>query len=109
MIFKIVHAAEWRAAQSDDIYCGSPKDKEDGFLHFSTREQLPGTLKRYYARADDLVLVAADSAVLGDALKYETSTAGALYPHLYCALPLTAVQWARAIVRNENGEFVLPL
>jgi uncharacterized protein (DUF952 family) len=109
VIFKIVHVAEWRAIESETVYCGSPKDKEDGFLHFSTQEQLLGTLKRHYSRASDLLLVAVDGAALGEALSYEPSTAGALYPHLFGALPLTAVQWARPITLDENGEFVLPL
>ena len=82
LIFKIVHNDEWRAAEAAGIYCGSAKDQADGFLHFSTEEQLSGTLTRYYAEADDLVLVAGDAESLGAALKYEPSTAGALYPHL---------------------------
>jgi uncharacterized protein (DUF952 family) len=109
VIFKIIHAAEWRAMESDRFFYGSPKDKEDGFLHFSSTKQLLGTLNRYYAGADDLMLVAVDGTLLADSLRYEASTAGALYPHLYGVLPLAAVRWARPITRDENGEFVLPL
>ena len=108
-IFKIVHAAEWRAAETAAVYQGSAKDKEDGFLHFSTEEQLIGTLTRYYADADGLVLVAVDECALGDALKYEPSTAGELYPHLYGDLPLSAVTWARPIEQDTAGTFRLPL
>jgi len=109
VIFKIVHAEEWRPGETSGVYCGSAKDKEDGFLHFSTEEQLPGTLTRYYAGADDLVLVAVEEDALGDALKFERSTAGALYPHLYGDLPLSAVTWSRPIKRDATGEFLLPL
>jgi uncharacterized protein (DUF952 family) len=107
-IFKIVHAEEWRAAEGAGIYCGSAKDGADGFLHFSTEEQLMGTLMRYYADADDLVLVSVDAEALGDALKFEPSTAGALYPHLYGHLQISAVKWARPIGRGAGGEFQLP-
>lgn len=107
LIFKIVHREEWRAAEAEGRYQGSAKDKADGFLHFSTDEQLMRTLTRYYAHADDLVLVAVDADSLGDALKYEPSTAGALYPHLYGNLSLSAVRWARPIVRDARGEFAL--
>ncbi len=76
MIFKIVHAKEWPA---EGDYGGSAKDRADCFLHFSTAEQLIGTLTRYYAGADDLLLVAVDAEALGDALKYEKSRDGALF------------------------------
>ncbi len=108
LIFKIVHGEEWRAAEAAGIYRGSAKDKADGFLHFSTQEQLMGTLTRYYADADDLVLVAVDAESLGDALKYEPSTAGALYPHLYRDLQFSVVRWVRQIARNTQGEFTIP-
>jgi uncharacterized protein (DUF952 family) len=108
LIFKIVHGDEWRAAEAAGTYRGSAKDKADGFLHFSTQEQLMGTLTRYYADANDLVLVAVDADSLGDALKYEPSTAGALYPHLYGDLLLSAVRWVRPIARDTQGMFKIP-
>ena len=71
------------------------------------REQVPGTLERYYG-ASDLVLVAVDPVPLGAALKYEPASNGALYPHLYGTLPLTAVRWAKPIRRSADGEFLVP-
>jgi len=106
LIFKIVDRDEWAAARGE--YMGSAKDRADGFLHFSTAEQIPGTLARYYVDADDLVLVAVDADTLGTALKFEASRDGALFPHLYMPLPLSAVKWARAIKRGAQGAFVLP-
>jgi uncharacterized protein (DUF952 family) len=104
-IFKIVHAPEW---PTEGAYGGSAKDGADGFLHFSTAEQLLGTLTRYYADAGDLLLVAVDPAALGDALKFEPSRDGALFPHLYGSLPRAAVRWVRPIARDARGAFVLP-
>jgi uncharacterized protein (DUF952 family) len=109
LIFKICHSAEWHEAEAAGVYDGSMKDRADGFLHFSTAEQSMGTLTRYYADAHDLVLVAADAAALGPALKFETSRDGALFPHLYGALPLTAVKWVRSIGRDAAGGFIPPL
>jgi uncharacterized protein (DUF952 family) len=108
LIFKICHAAEWRDAEKQGEYTGSAKDRADGFLHFSLAEQLAGTLARYYADANDLVLVAVEAEALGAALKYELSRDSALFPHLYGLLPLSAVKWVRAIGRDAQGEFVLP-
>jgi|HubBroStandDraft_5_1064220.scaffolds.fasta_scaffold55327_4 uncharacterized protein (DUF952 family) len=106
LIFKIVHAVEW--AGVGDFYAGSAKDRADGFLHFSTAEQLIGTLARYYVDAHDLLLVAVDAEALGPALKYEPSRDGALFPHLHGTLPRSTVRWARRIDRDELGRFRLP-
>ena len=45
----------------------------------------------------DLVLAAIDAAALGGALRYEPSRGGALFPHLYGALPMTAVRWVKPL------------
>lgn len=108
LIFKICHQDEWRAAVAAGRYDGTAKDKEDGFLHFSAQEQLIGTLEKWYADARDLVLVAVVAEALGDALKWEPSRDGALFPHLYASLPLDAVKWTGAIGRDPDGGFVLP-
>jgi uncharacterized protein (DUF952 family) len=107
-IFKICPNEEWKAAETAGVYRGSKKDREDGFLHFSTAAQLMGTLTRHYADAKDLVLVAVDANALGSALKYEPSRDGELFPHLYGDLPQAAVRWVRPIARGPQGSFVLP-
>ena len=108
LIFKIVPRAEWEAQSGD--YHGSAHDKADGFLHFSTAEQLPETLRLYYAGQDDLMLVAVDSTALGPALKWEHSASrGEDFPHLYGALNCDAMKWARPLLRKTDGSFDLPL
>jgi len=107
LIFKIVPRAEWQAATGD--YDGSAHDKADGFLHFSTAAQLPETLRRHYANADELILVAVDAGALGAALKWEHSPArGEAFPHLYGMLTCDAMKWARPIAKDADGGFVLP-
>ena len=108
LVFKIVHAPEWRSAEATGTYGGSARDRADGFLHFSNADQVLGTLKRHYADADDLLLIAVDADALGGALKFELSSGGAHYPHLYAQLPLTAVKRVSAIARGPNREFLLP-
>jgi uncharacterized protein (DUF952 family) len=90
-IYKICSAAEWRDAEAAGAYRGSAVDHRDGFIHFSTAEQARETAARYFAGQADLVLVAVDVAALGDALRWEPSRGGALFPHLYAELPLAAV------------------
>ncbi|MDE3114712.1 MAG: DUF952 domain-containing protein [Pseudomonadota bacterium] len=109
LIFKITHTSEWQAARAAGAYDGSAKDQADGFLHFSTADQLIGTLEKWYADAHDLLLVAVAADGLGAALKWEPSRGGELFPHLYAPLPLTAVRWQGEIRRDSRGGFVLPL
>jgi len=107
LIFKIVSRREWDARIG--AYHGSRHDRADGFLHFSTGAQLAETLRLHYAGQDDLVLVAADPAALGDALKWEPSPSrGEDFPHLYAALAPAAVKWARPLARDAGGAFTLP-
>ena len=54
------------------------------------------------------MLVAVTAEPLGDALKFEPSRGGALFPHLYGTLPMTFVRWARRIRRAADGTFHLP-
>ncbi|MGK9165624.1 DUF952 domain-containing protein [Inquilinus limosus] len=91
-IYKICSAAEWAAAEAKGAYRGSAVDHQDGFIHFSTAEQAEETASRHFAGQDGLVLVAVDPAALGDALRWEPSRGGALFPHLYGELPFSAVQ-----------------
>ena len=107
LIFKIVSRAEWK--DMGDSYAGSAHDRADGFLHFSARAQLAETLRRYYAGATDLMLVAVDAERLGDALKWEHSPSrGEDFPHLYGALPRGAVLWAAPLNRDARGDFLIP-
>ena len=108
LIFKICPKPEWVLAEREDIYAGSAKDREDHFIHFSTAEQVMDTLKRHFADAGELVLVAVDPATLGEALKYEPARGGALFPHLYAALPVTSVKWVKPIRLGADGAFLLP-
>lgn len=108
LIFKICHPGNWESAQAQGEYQGSPKDEADGFLHFSTAEQLQGTLSRHYAGVDDLLLIAVESDDLGNPLRFEPSRDGALFPHLYSRLPVASVRWVQAIRRNSAGGFDLP-
>ena len=108
LIYKICHKAEWAVAVREGIYAGSAKDREDHFMHFSTAEQVSGTLERHYAGARDLVLVEVKAEPLGNALKFEVSRDGAIFPHLYGTLPMAFVNWVKPIRYSADGAFLLP-
>lgn len=85
-IFKVVPRDAWQSACAAGVYTGSADDVRDGFIHFSLGEQLPGTLAKHYRGQNNLLLVRFEAAALGDALKWEPSRGGALFPHLYAPL-----------------------
>lgn len=108
-IYKICSRAEWDAALSKGSYDGSADDARDGFIHFSTLEQLPETLRRYFADQSDLVAAVVPVAALGDAdFKWEPSRGGDLFPHLYGVLRVSAVQRVIGLVDGADGIPCLP-
>ena len=96
-IYKICDAALWREAERSGVFAGAPVDHADGYIHFSTAGQVAETAARHFAGQADLVLVAVDAAALGTALRHEPSRGGALFPHLYGTLPLSAVRWVKPL------------
>ena len=109
LIFKVATAADWAEAERAGHFDGSAHDKADGFLHFSTASQLAETLRLYYAGQDVLVLAAVDAALLGAGLKWEHAPSrGEDFPHLFGALPLSAVKWTHVLVRDAHSMAVLP-
>ncbi len=108
LIYKICPAELWREAEKVGRFDGAPVDLADGFIHFSTAEQVVETAERHFAGQDGLLLIALDEEKLGPALKYEPSRGGALFPHFYGPLPMTAVVWTRPLPLGTDGTHVFP-
>ena len=102
-VYKICNAGLWRDAERAGVFDGAPVDLADGYIHFSTAEQVAETAGRHFAGMADLVLVAADAETLGAALRYEPSRGGAMFPHLYGKLPLSAVRWVKPLPLGADG------
>jgi len=107
-IYKICQQALWRAAESEGVFRGAAVDTRDGFIHFSTAEQLAETAEKHFAGMSGLMLVAVDANCLGAQLKWEPSRGGVLFPHLYASLPLAAVRWARPLADEVDGRRLIP-
>ena len=108
LIYKIVAAVEWRAAERDGIFHGAAVDRRDGYIHFSTAAQVAETAARHFSGHADLFLVAFDAAALGPALKWEMSRGGALFPHLYGALDPGTARSVRPLPLGRDGKHVFP-
>jgi uncharacterized protein (DUF952 family) len=97
LIYKVLRPAEWAELEAAGRTLGAPVDRADGFVHFSTAEQLPGTLGKHFAGEAGLMLLAVDAEAAGAALRWEPSRGGALFPHLFRALERADVLWARPL------------
>lgn len=108
LIYKVAPFSLWQSAEAAGVFTGAPVDLADGFIHFSTAGQLRETLARHFAGQGDLMLAAVNAAELGDALRWEVSRGGDLFPHLYVPLDLKAVAWTTPIAVAADGSVDLP-
>jgi uncharacterized protein (DUF952 family) len=106
VVYKIVATEEWAKAEAAGVFAGASVDRADGFIHFSTAEQAPETASKWFAGRGDLTLAAIDAEALGKDLRWEPSRGGALFPHLYAPLPMSAVLWARPLLLGSEGTHV---
>ena len=107
-IYKIVPAQDWIKAEKAGLFKGSADDVRDGFVHFSAAHQVRGTAERYFRGQEGLLLVAADAAPLGEALRWEVSRGGKKFPHLYGTLPMSAIVWTKPIPIGPDGRHRFP-
>ena len=103
LIYKILRAPEWADLQARGETLGAPVDVADGFVHFSTAAQARETAARHFAGEDSLILAALDAEALGEALKWEPSRGGALFPHLYRSLRRDDILWTRPLPLAPQG------
>jgi uncharacterized protein (DUF952 family) len=108
MIYHMCPAEAWEEAVAACEYLGTEDDRRDGFLHFSTADQIAESARRHRAGQTGLVLVTVEAARLGDRLRWEKSRDGALFPHLSGRLfPKEAVSVAE-LPLGPDGEHVFP-
>ena len=108
VIFKVLSSDQWSIAQDQGEFHGAAIDLSDGYIHFSTPEQVRETVEKHFAGQADLVLVGVDPDKLGDDLKWEPSRGGALFPHLYSTLALDCVVSVDELKLGEDGRHIFP-
>ncbi len=82
-VIKLLRPEEWAAFQLEGRFAGSEDDARDGFIHLSTPEQVAGTAAKYFAGIEGVIALTLDAGALGEALRWEPSRGGQLFPHLY--------------------------
>ncbi|NDJ60237.1 MAG: DUF952 domain-containing protein [Chloroflexi bacterium] len=110
-IYHIVPRGIWAQAQQTGEYRGDTLEAE-GFIHFSTRDQVLMVANARFKRHTGLQLLAVAADRLTAELKYEppyeNAEGGELFPHLYGALNLDAVVRVVDFEPEPDGTFRLP-
>jgi uncharacterized protein (DUF952 family) len=107
--YKVMSATELEQMQRDGVFRGTQADMADGYIHLSCGSQLAVTLERHFSGVSDLVLAAVDLSLLGDAVRWEPSRDGQLFPHIYGVLTIDAVVSAAPLQRAADGAVKLPV
>jgi uncharacterized protein (DUF952 family) len=106
-VYKLTTRDAWDDAVVKGVFEGAPIDLKDGYIHFSTARQAAETARLYFAGVRDLLLVGFDGDDFGDALKWEASRGGDLFPHLYGELPTASAVEIRDIPLDAEGVPIL--
>ena len=105
-VFKVCEEIEWESVKNNEFYEGSKSDQSDGFIHFSTSEQLEETLEKYFKSKSPLYLLEVKTEDVE--LVWEISRNNQLFPHLYSPLPLNTVSQVHRIFIDDKGKHIIP-
>lgn len=105
-VYKLLTEEEWCDAEIAGN-AASALDRSDGYIHLSTRAQLPGTAERHFSGKGRIKLLKFDSGILAP-LRWEPSRGGDLFPHLYAPLDIARADAAWWLEPGPDGTPRLP-
>lgn len=103
-IYHLITPSDWEDALNGDSYKPAAF-KEEGFIHFSSKEQVIPSATKHYKEADSLVILAVPEKRVKAHLKWEKSRNDELFPHLYHKLRHEWVDTSYILSRNADGEW----
>jgi len=89
-IFHITLQNIWETAELKGTY-KTPSLQKEGFIHCCLEHQIEGVTTRYFQPGNSLVLLEINPDLVQAEIKYETSTNGEEFPHIYGILNTNAV------------------
>lgn len=107
--YKVLTGPQMVQLEFDGVFKGAAVDLADGYIHLSTAAQLTETVDKHFAGQSDLHVVAVDLDALGEAVRWEQSRGGQLFPHVYADLPLNVVLAYGPLEREADGTVALPV
>ena len=105
-IYKICSNHLWQQAKKAGEFTGAPVDIKDGFIHFSTADQMKETAEKHFRGQTELQLLQIDVTDLN--IVWEVSRGGQLVPHLYDVRPLSAVVRNWDLHLDQNNKHLFP-
>lgn len=108
LILHCTRRTDWEAALRLGRY-EAPSLTKEGFIHFSTPDQVVEVANRLFRGQEGLVLLCADAGRLAAPLRFENLEGGRqLYPHVYGPVNVDAIVDVVAFPPQPVGTFVLP-
>ncbi|HTI51971.1 MAG TPA: DUF952 domain-containing protein [Planctomycetaceae bacterium] len=90
-ILHITTRAAWEQGVASGEY-RSDSLRTEGFIHCSTKAQIPGVVSRFFAGETDLVVLRIDEAAVAAPIRWEQARdASDTFPHIYGPLNRNAV------------------
>jgi uncharacterized protein (DUF952 family) len=89
-IFHVISLEDWDKVKEKDFYTPMSLTNE-GFIHFSFEDQIPGVIERFYNNQKNLLILKIDRNKLKSKLKLESVPGFGDFPHLFGELNLDAV------------------
>ncbi len=107
-LFHIAERSDWEKAIEVGVYKPAAFEQE-GFIHFSTGEQVMATAERYYSGRHGLVLLEIEDIDVHNMLRFERSPAGELFPHVYGVLQVEKIKTVHPLIPGPDGTFSWPV
>ena len=108
IIYHMCKKCEWLDFKDKKFYEGSSQDKKDGFIHFSTADQIVESAWKHRRGQDNLVLLSVKSNQIKNILKWEKVSGGRLFPHVYGTLLLKNIFQVDILRLSKNGSHIFP-
>ena len=107
-IYKLIDRAVWDEAKAAGSFAGAEIDLRDGYIHLSTAAQAQETASLHFKGRADLLVLEIEADALGEALEWEPSRGGQMFPHLYGPLATDRVTAVHEAPLGEDGAPRLP-
>jgi uncharacterized protein (DUF952 family) len=102
-VYHLVRRSVWDAS-ADDYRADSLA--AEGFIHCSFADQVARSANRFYADADDLLVLHLDADRLTSPLRVEAAGSGELFPHVHGPINRSAVVAVRPLERGPDGQWL---